>query len=102
VQWRLSIPLSAFVLMLLALPLSYTRPRQSRYTNLLPAILLYIVYVNLLFVSRNWLEIKMVPIALGMWWVHAVLLLIAGSLLFLQKHFQLRPWSLSRRKRAYS
>jgi lipopolysaccharide export system permease protein len=101
-QWRLSIPLSAFVLMLLALPLSYTRPRQSRYTNLLPAILLYIVYVNLLFVSRNWLEIKMVPIALGMWWVHAVLLLIAGSLLFLQKHFQLRPWSLSRRKRAYS
>jgi lipopolysaccharide export system permease protein len=99
-QWRLSIPLSVLVLTLLAIPLSHTRPRQSRYTNLLPAILLYIVYVNLLFVSRNWVEIKMVPVALGMWWVHLVVLLLAGGLLLLQKRYQLRPFPRFRLRQA--
>jgi lipopolysaccharide export system permease protein len=99
-QWRLAIPLSALVLMMLAIPLSYARPRQSRYTNLLPAILLYIVYVNLLFVARNWVEIKMVPIPLGMWWVHLIILTVATVLLFIRKRFELRPFSLFSVRRA--
>ncbi|MES2217945.1 MAG: LPS export ABC transporter permease LptF [Pseudomonadota bacterium] len=101
-QWRLSIPLSVVVLMLLAIPLSHARPRQSRYTNLLPAVLLYIVYVNLLFVARNWIEIKMVPIAFGMWWVHLLILALAGTIFLLQKRYQLQPWSLFNMRRAHS
>jgi lipopolysaccharide export system permease protein len=99
-QWRLSIPLSALVLMLLAIPLSHAKPRQSRYTNLLPAVLLYIVYVNLLLVARNWVEIKMVPIALGMWWVHLTMLALAAALFALQKRYRLRSWSLFNLRRA--
>ena len=91
-QWRLALPLSVLVLTLLAVPLAQTRPRQSRYTNFLPAILLYIVYINLLLVARNWVEIKMVPIAVGMWWVHALVLAGAGLVLLLRKRYHLRPF----------
>ena len=91
-QWRLSIPLSVFVLMLLAVPLSQVKPRQGRFTSLFPAVLLYIVYVNLLFVARNWVELKFVPIFIGIWWVHFVLLSVGALLLYLQgKQLQITP-----------
>jgi len=75
-QWRLSIPLSVLLLAVLAIPLSQVKPRQGRYVQLLIAVLIYILYVNLLFVSRNWIEQKMLPIGLGMWWVHLLLLIL--------------------------
>ena len=75
-QWRLSIPLSVLLLAVLAIPLSQVKPRQGRYVQLLIAVLIYVLYVNLLFVSRNWIEQKMLPIGLGMWWVHLLLLIL--------------------------
>ncbi|MBX3708789.1 MAG: LPS export ABC transporter permease LptF [Gammaproteobacteria bacterium] len=74
-QWRFSIAISTLLLAILAVPLSAMRPRQGRYLSLLPAILVYIVYVNLLFIARHWIEQRVIPIALGMWWVHGVMLL---------------------------
>jgi lipopolysaccharide export system permease protein len=97
-QWRLSIPLSALVLMLLAIPLSQVRPRQGRYSSLLPAILIYIIYVNLMFVARNWVEIKMLPSVLGMWWVHLLMLGLAGMLYFFQWRYQLRSFTFFKRR----
>ena len=38
VQWRLSIPLAAFLLALLAVPLSYTSPREGRFGKIVIAI----------------------------------------------------------------
>jgi lipopolysaccharide export system permease protein len=90
-QWRLSIPLSAFLLSLLAIPLSHVQPRQGRYSMLFPAILIYVVYVNLLFVARNWVEQKSVSIMLGMWWVHILFLLIVASVIFFRS-FTFRQW----------
>lgn len=80
-QWRLSIPLSALLLALLAIPLSQVKPRQGRYAILFPAILIYIVYMNLLFVGRNMLEQKTLPLGLGLWWVHLVIIMIIGILM---------------------
>ena len=93
-QWRLSMPLSVFLLALLAIPLSYIRPRQSRYAQFLPAILIYIIYVELLFVARDWVEQKILPIAVGMWWVHLLLVFLiillfkwqSGKLFFMRKN----------------
>ena len=97
-QWRLSMPLTVLILMVMAIPFSRIRPRQGRYINLLPAMLIYIIYVNLLFVSRNWVEIKMVPIYVGMWWVHLLAIVTALLLLFLQQRYQLRPFRLRPRR----
>ena len=84
-QWRLSIPLSALLLALLAIPLSRVPPRQGRYTMLLPAILIYVLYMNLLFLGRNLLEQKMFPLALGLWWVHVSIFMLVVGLMFMRR-----------------
>lgn len=92
-QWRISMPLSAFLLALLAIPLSYVRPRQSRYAQLFPAILIYVIYVEMLFVARDWVEQKTLSIGLGLWWVHGILIVLimllflwqTGKLFFVRK-----------------
>lgn len=68
---RLAVPVSALLLALLALPLSYTSPRQGRYGKLFLAILVYVVYANILVMAETWLARGVLPLALGMWWVHA-------------------------------
>ena|SRR3990167_3345784 len=84
-QWRFSIGLSTLLLALLALPLSAYQSTRGRYVILLPAALVYIIYINLLFVARHWVEHGEISIAIGMWWVHAVILLCAGLIMLLWK-----------------
>jgi lipopolysaccharide export system permease protein len=69
-QWRLSIPVATLLMAVLALPLSYTTPRKGRYSKLALAILIYLIYSNLLGVGQTWVEQQKVPVWLGMWWVH--------------------------------
>ena len=80
-QWRLSIVLSTPILALLAFPLSYTAPRQGRYSKIAIAILIYGLYANLLATMRGMLEREAIPAWIGMWWVHIVLILLAIWLL---------------------
>lgn len=84
-QWRFSIALSALLLGLLAVPISQVKPRQNRYIILLPAILIYIVYINVLFTARHWVEQGLVPISIGMWWVHVLMLLLIMFVFFISK-----------------
>ncbi|MGA7800743.1 MAG: LPS export ABC transporter permease LptF [Gammaproteobacteria bacterium] len=80
-QWRLSIPLAALVLIVLAVPLSRTTPRQGRYGRLFAAVLVFIIYYNLLGSARVWVQHGNLPPAIGMWWVHGLALAVAGVLL---------------------
>lgn len=80
-QWRFSVAISTFLLALLAVPLSAVRPRQGRYLVFLPAILVYIVYINLLFIARHWVEQSVLPISIGIWWVHGLIVLLILVLL---------------------
>jgi lipopolysaccharide export system permease protein len=81
-HWRLSIPVLALVVTLLAVPLSRVNPRQGRFLKLLPAIFLYMAYLGLLIASRDALDKGRIPVALGMWPVHALFLLIGLALLY--------------------
>lgn len=81
-QWRLSIVLSTMVLALLAFPLSYTAPRQGRFSKIAVAILLYGLYANILAMLRGMMERGEVPAWLGMWWVHILMVLLAVWLLY--------------------
>lgn len=75
-QWRFSMPLSVILLALLAIPLSHLRPRQSRYAHVFPAMLIYIIYINLLFVARDSAEHSVLPTYMGFWIAHGLLLLV--------------------------
>jgi len=76
-HWRLSWPLSLFVLGLLAVPLSRTAPREGRYARLGVALFIYLIYTNLLSIGRVWVESGVVSDAVGLWWVHALVALVA-------------------------
>jgi lipopolysaccharide export system permease protein len=80
-QWRISLPLSVFLLGLLAFSMSEVKPRQGRYAKLIPAVLIYTFYANLLFIARNWVSREVVSSVIGMWWVHAMLLLVIAFFL---------------------
>lgn len=79
-QWRLSMPLSVILLAALAVQLARTTPRQGKYAKVLLAILTYLIYNNMLGVSRAWLERDLIPPWAGLWWVHGALLLIVVML----------------------
>ena len=75
-QWRLSIPLATLLMAILALPLSYTTPRKGRYSKLALAILIYLIYSNMLGIGETWVQQQKVPDWLGLWWVHGCLLVL--------------------------
>jgi lipopolysaccharide export system permease protein len=74
-HWRLSLPISLFVLSLVAVPLSRTSPREGRYARLGMALFIYLIYTNLLSIARVWVERGIVADDVGMWWVHAIVAL---------------------------
>lgn len=79
-QWRVSMPLSVLFLSLLAVPLSRTNPRQGKYSKLFVAVLIYLIYSNLLGVSNSWVAQGRLAPEAGMWWVHLALLLSTWGL----------------------
>lgn len=83
-HWRISIPLSMLVLVLLAVPMSYTTPRQGRFGKVVIGILAYVIYVNALVAGKGALEKGELPIEVGLWWVHAAALLVVGGLIMRQ------------------
>jgi lipopolysaccharide export system permease protein len=94
-QWRVSMPIMAFVLTVLAVPLSRLRPRQGRYARVGLAILIYFLYSNLLSAAKVWVAREALPPVVGLWWVH--LLLIALAMLVI---FRRALWQSLRRARA--
>ena len=92
--WRMGIPLSALVLALLAVPLSFVNPRAGRSVNLLFALLTYMLYSNLLSISQARVAQGKLAFATGWWLVHAVMIAVLAAL-FVQR---LQPyWRFWRR-----
>ena len=80
-QWRISIPLAALLLALLAVPLSYTSPREGRFGKIAIAILIYIPYANLLVLMRKWIAAGTVPSWVGLWPIHMLVVALIVVLL---------------------
>jgi lipopolysaccharide export system permease protein len=78
--WRISLPVSALMLALLAIPLSFVNPRASRSINLVFALLAYMVYSNTVSIVQAWVSSGKVGFGTGWWIVHAAMLFV---LLFL-------------------
>lgn len=83
-HWRIGIPLATVILAILAVPLSRTQPRAGRYGRIAIGLLVFIIYLNMLSAARAWIEQGVTPIALGLWWVHGIMLVFAVLLLGLQ------------------
>ena len=82
--WRIGLPLSAIVLALLAIPLSFVNPRAGRSANMLLALFIYLVYNNLLTISQAWVASGRVSFAVGVLSIHLFMLCLL-PLLFLRR-----------------
>lgn len=89
-QWRIAMPLSA--LLLCALAAVWVRPTSDhgRYVGILSAVLAYFTYNNLLGIARGLMKRGELSTALGLWWVHAsVVVVIAACVYYPQLQRQL-------------
>lgn len=91
IQWRVSIVVSTLMLLLLAIPLSYTAPRKGRFAKVIYAIIIYIVYTNILALVKDKLDSGELPLWLGMWPVHFAVLAMMFVLIARQYGW---PWVL--------
>ncbi|MFZ2853152.1 MAG: LPS export ABC transporter permease LptF [Rhodocyclaceae bacterium] len=80
--WRLGIPISAVVLALLAIPLSFVNPRAGRSANMLLAIFTYMLYSNLISISQAWVAQETLPFSVGLLLVHVVMLALLPLLFY--------------------
>src|SRR5258706_172705 len=80
--WRIGLPIAAFVLALLAIPLSFVNPRASRSVNLLFALFTYMVYANMLSIVQAWVSQGRLAFNTGWWVVHAGMLGVLALLFY--------------------
>lgn len=79
-HWRLSLPVLALVVTLLAVPLSRVNPRQGRFARLVPSILIYLVYISIL--SQVTSQVGEAELGIwAIWSVHVAFALFAFNLI---------------------
>ena len=74
-SWRIGVPVSALLLALLAMPLAYVNPRAGRSANLIVALLMSMIYINLLSVVQAYIAQSRV-----IWSTGTVVLHVAAAL----------------------
>ena len=96
VLWRIGLPLSALILSVMAIPLSYVNSRARRSYGLVLALMVFFIYNNLLSLSQAWVgqgKLAMLP---GMLGIHLVMMAATGWLFYMRLRVSRRP--LWRRK----
>ena len=79
--WRVSLPISGTVLIILAIPLSFINPRSGRSVNIIIAILIFAVYNNLMGVTQSYINLGKLNPYVGGSIVHLLVILTASYLM---------------------
>lgn len=77
-HYRLSFPLAVIAFAVVSVPLARSLPRQGIYGRLSLAVLIYFTFMNLQRIAERWIEQGVTPAWLGMWWVPALMVVVAG------------------------
>jgi len=70
--WRLGLPLMALGLVFIAIPLAYVNPRLGNYTAMFYAILIYLIYSNLLNLAQSSVAQSRLDFLVAIWPIHAI------------------------------
>jgi lipopolysaccharide export system permease protein len=90
--WRIGLPLMALGLVLIAIPLAYVNPRLGNYTAMFYAVLIYLVYSNLLNLTQNFVSQGRVNVFIAAWPIHALAFGIAFFLIRNRINPSLKWW----------
>lgn len=91
-HWRLAMALMTVGLCLSAFQLANTGPRKGRYAGFFRAILAYILYSNLLGLTKSWIAKGVVSPWFGIVWVHLLVLVLL--LVYSYRHFLLMQFKM--------
>lgn len=80
--WRVGLPISALLLSFMAVPLSFVNPRSGRSGNIILALLLYMIYNNLISLTQAWVASGKTNAVTGFTLIHLVMLTILVALLY--------------------
>lgn len=80
-QWRYSTVLLVPIITLMALPLSRTSPREGRFARVLPAMVLYMLYLISLNAARGAIEDGELATTPGLWAVHGLFVMLGIGLM---------------------
>ncbi len=93
--WRFGLPISALVLAIMAIPLSFVNTRAPRSYGLIVALLVYFIYNNMLSLSQAWVAQEKLHPWLGMAAAHVVMVLATVLVFYLRVNPD--PWRRRRR-----
>lgn len=102
--WRISVPVMGLLLMLLAIPLGFVNPRGGRSANLLIALLLFVIYSNMVSVFQASVLRQRMSLEMAWWPLHLaaaalVVILFTWRLLINSRYHPAAGWGAL--KRAY-
>lgn len=81
-NWRISLPVSALILVLLAIPFSFVNPRAGRSLNMINALVLYMLYNNLISVINSWVGQGKVSESAGLFGLHVLMIVVVVILFY--------------------
>ena len=79
--WRVSLPISGIVLIILAIPLSFINPRSGRSVNIIIAIMIFAIYNNLMGVTQSYINLGKLNPYIGGSIVHLLIIMISSYLM---------------------
>lgn len=96
--WRISLPIMGFILMFLAIPLGYVNPRVGRSANLIIALILVVLNLNLLNIFQSAVSQETLKFKMAWWPMHVGVMAVVVLLFYwrLKVNSRLHPkvlWS---------
>ena len=82
----------ALGLVLIAIPLAYVNPRLGNYTAMFYAVLIYLIYSNLLNLTQNFVSQGKISVFIGIWLIHILAILISIGLIRNRINPSLKWW----------
>ena len=86
--WRISLPLMTLIVSFVAIALGQVNPRKGRFARLLPAILVYLVYLSVLMSLRDDMARAVANADIKIWLLHIAFLMLGLILLFGRQWFR--------------
>ena len=83
-QWNISIPITILILLLYGIYISSSKPREGKFSFMLPVMLIYVSYLSLLILGREFISDNPSSI-FNLWFIHGLFVLFLFLYVYREK-----------------
>jgi lipopolysaccharide export system permease protein len=83
-QWNISIPITILILLLYGIHISSSKPREGKFSFMLPGMLIYVSYLSLLILGREFISDNPGSI-FNLWFIHGLFILFLFLYVYREK-----------------